>query len=291
MAPQRLGPLLTSPVLSWRGKLRMMMDLFIPRRDDEVEESLAGFVRRRLGREALERLVQPLVAGIYTADPNDLSLKATLPQFLAMEREHGSLILRRPARGAAAGPRPAVEASLRGAVRHVRRRSRTAWASCPRPWPPPCRAGTIRTEHGRPPDHPQRAGLSLAGRAARRPADGGRRRGPGHRGPRRRPADRRPGPGPGPAAPRDPLCVVDHRQRRLPPRPDPAPARRLRRRRAGHRGPVDPGGLVPERQVPQPGPGRHGAPAGLHRRRDPARVIRPRRRGDRATSSAASWAT
>jgi oxygen-dependent protoporphyrinogen oxidase len=49
-------------------------------------------VRRRLGREALDRLVQPLVAGIYTADPNDLSLKATLPQFLAMERDHGSLI-------------------------------------------------------------------------------------------------------------------------------------------------------------------------------------------------------
>ena len=93
MAPQRLGPLLASPVLSWRGKLRMLMDLFIPRRDDEAEESLAGFVRRRLGREALDRLIQPLVAGIYTADPNDLSLKATLPQFLAMEREHRSLIL------------------------------------------------------------------------------------------------------------------------------------------------------------------------------------------------------
>jgi oxygen-dependent protoporphyrinogen oxidase len=93
MAPRRLGPLLASPVLSWRGKFRMLMDLFIPRRDDEGEESLAGFVRRRLGREALERLIQPLVAGIYTADPNDLSLKATLPRFLEMEREHRSLIL------------------------------------------------------------------------------------------------------------------------------------------------------------------------------------------------------
>ena len=101
MAPRRLGPLLTTPILSWRGKLRMLMDLFIPRRDDEVEESLAGFVRRRLGREALDRLVQPLVAGIYTADPSNLSLKATLPQFLAMERDHRSLILAglREARG------------------------------------------------------------------------------------------------------------------------------------------------------------------------------------------------
>jgi oxygen-dependent protoporphyrinogen oxidase len=92
LAPTRLVPILTSPVLSWRGKLRLLMDLVIPRRDDDTEESLAAFVRRRLGREALDRLVQPLVAGIYTADANDLSLKATLPQFLAMEREHRSLI-------------------------------------------------------------------------------------------------------------------------------------------------------------------------------------------------------
>lgn len=93
MSPHRLVPVLTTPILSWKGKLRLLMDLFIPRRDEETEESLAAFVRRRLGREALERLVQPLVGGIYTADPNDLSLKATLPQFLAMEQEHRSLIL------------------------------------------------------------------------------------------------------------------------------------------------------------------------------------------------------
>jgi oxygen-dependent protoporphyrinogen oxidase len=92
LAPNRLGPLLTTPVLSLRGKLRMLLDLVLPAREDEGDESLAAFVKRRLGREALERLVQPLVAGIYTADPNDLSLKATLPQFIALEREHGSLI-------------------------------------------------------------------------------------------------------------------------------------------------------------------------------------------------------
>jgi oxygen-dependent protoporphyrinogen oxidase len=92
LAPNRLGPILTTPILSFRGKLRMLLDLVRPRKDDDSDESLAAFVKRRLGREALERLVQPLVAGIYTADPLDLSLKATLPQFLAMEREHGSLI-------------------------------------------------------------------------------------------------------------------------------------------------------------------------------------------------------
>ena len=92
LAPNRLAPMLTTPILSLRGKLRMLLDLILPRRTDEADESLAAFVKRRLGREAFERLVQPLVAGIYTADPNELSLKATLPQFATMEREHGSLI-------------------------------------------------------------------------------------------------------------------------------------------------------------------------------------------------------
>jgi oxygen-dependent protoporphyrinogen oxidase len=92
LAPNRLGPLLTTPILSLRGKLRMLLDLILPRKDDDADESLAAFVKRRLGREALERLVQPLVAGIYTADPADLSMKATLPQYPAMERTHGSLI-------------------------------------------------------------------------------------------------------------------------------------------------------------------------------------------------------
>jgi oxygen-dependent protoporphyrinogen oxidase len=92
MAPHRMLPILTTPVLSWRGKLRVLLELLVPRRQENTEESLASFVRRRLGREALERLVQPLVAGIYTGDPNDLSLLATLPQYQAMEREYGSLI-------------------------------------------------------------------------------------------------------------------------------------------------------------------------------------------------------
>jgi protoporphyrinogen/coproporphyrinogen III oxidase len=93
MAPGRLLPMLTSPILSVRGKLRMLMDLVLPRKSDDSDESLASFVRRRLGRETLDRLVQPLVGGIYTANPSELSLKATLPQFPAMEREHRSLIL------------------------------------------------------------------------------------------------------------------------------------------------------------------------------------------------------
>lgn len=92
MTPSRLWPLLTSPVLSLRGKARMLLERFVPRRRETSDESLASFVRRRFGREALDRLVQPLIGGIYTADPNELSLESTLPQFPALEREYGSLI-------------------------------------------------------------------------------------------------------------------------------------------------------------------------------------------------------
>jgi oxygen-dependent protoporphyrinogen oxidase len=92
MAPRRLWPLVTTPVLSIKGKLRVFGELFVPRRRESNDESLAAFTRRRLGREAFDRLVQPLVGGIYTADPEKLSLRATLPRFIEMERQHGSLI-------------------------------------------------------------------------------------------------------------------------------------------------------------------------------------------------------
>jgi oxygen-dependent protoporphyrinogen oxidase len=93
LAPTRVGPVLRSPIFSWRGKLRLGLDLVLPRGGAAGDESLGSFVRRRLGREALERVAQPLVGGIYTADPDRLSLAATMPRFLALEREHRSLIL------------------------------------------------------------------------------------------------------------------------------------------------------------------------------------------------------
>ena len=93
LAPYRIGPFLMSPIFSPLGKLRMAMDVLLPRRKGDADESLADFVRRRFGREALERMAQPMVAGIYSADPEKLSLKATMPQFHEIEREHGSLIL------------------------------------------------------------------------------------------------------------------------------------------------------------------------------------------------------
>lgn len=92
MAPGSWRSLLTTPIFSWRGKLRMALDLVVPRRTASDDESLAQFVTRRLGREALERMAQPMVGGIYTADPQRLSMRATMPQFVEMEQRHGSLI-------------------------------------------------------------------------------------------------------------------------------------------------------------------------------------------------------
>lgn len=91
MAPTRFLPVLRSQLFSWPGKLRMALDLVLPRGGGS-DESLAHFVRRRLGNEALERVVQPLVGGIYTADPEHLSLAATMPRFLDIERDKRSLI-------------------------------------------------------------------------------------------------------------------------------------------------------------------------------------------------------
>jgi oxygen-dependent protoporphyrinogen oxidase len=95
MAPSRMWPFITSDIFSFAGKMRMAADLFLPRKSTNgtTDESLASFVRRRLGEEALARMAQPMVGGIYTADPETLSLRATLPRFLEMEERHRSLIL------------------------------------------------------------------------------------------------------------------------------------------------------------------------------------------------------
>ncbi len=91
MSPSAIWPMLTTPVLSPWGKARMFMEPLVPSAN-LADESLASFVRRRFGQETLERLVQPLVGGIYTSDPERLSLAATLPRFLEMEHKFGSVI-------------------------------------------------------------------------------------------------------------------------------------------------------------------------------------------------------
>jgi protoporphyrinogen/coproporphyrinogen III oxidase len=92
MAPTRMLPLATTPILSIFGKLRCALEYFIPPRTHDDDETMANFVRRRLGREAFDRLVEPLVSAVYAADMERLSVKATLPRFHDMERDHGSLV-------------------------------------------------------------------------------------------------------------------------------------------------------------------------------------------------------
>lgn len=92
MSPARVWPVLATPLLSWKSKLRLGLEYFTAKRPYVQDESLASFVVRHFGQEAFDRLVQPLIGGIYTADPDRLSMQATLPQFVEMERTHGSLI-------------------------------------------------------------------------------------------------------------------------------------------------------------------------------------------------------
>jgi len=112
LAPTRLGPFVRSGLFSWPGKLRMAMDLILPRGGDP-DESLGAFVRRRFGREALERVAEPLLGGIYTGDVEQLSLAATMPRFRELERRDRSLILGLRATSAvrAAGARYALFAA------------------------------------------------------------------------------------------------------------------------------------------------------------------------------------
>lgn len=104
MAPTRLSPVFGTSLLSWKGKLRVLGDLVLPRRRGDGDESLESFVTRRLGAEVLERIAEPLIAGIHAAEPSTMSLRASFPRLVEMERQHRSLIL--AARSAASQPAP-----------------------------------------------------------------------------------------------------------------------------------------------------------------------------------------
>jgi len=95
-APTKIMPMVTTSLYSWPAKFRMALDLVIPRKKVPAgelnDESLESFVVRRLGRESLDRLAEPLVGGVNGSDPAMMSLAATYPSLLAMEQEHGSLV-------------------------------------------------------------------------------------------------------------------------------------------------------------------------------------------------------
>ena len=93
MLPHRMDSILDSELLDPAGRLRLLAERWVPRSDGESDESLESFAVRRFGQQAFEQLIQPLISGIYSADPKKLSMRAALGRFVSMERDHGSLIL------------------------------------------------------------------------------------------------------------------------------------------------------------------------------------------------------
>lgn len=106
--PTKWRPFVASPLISPFGKLRMACELVIPPRREQEDESLGSFIRRRFGCECLDRIAGPLLGGIYVSDPERLSMQATFPRLLEMEREYGSLIraTRMAARNRPSAPAP-----------------------------------------------------------------------------------------------------------------------------------------------------------------------------------------
>jgi protoporphyrinogen/coproporphyrinogen III oxidase len=92
IAPSRFDTFFKSSLFSRQGKLRIACEQFLAKGEAKADESVASFVTRRLGKEALDRIAQPLLAGIYTADADNLSLRATMPKFLEYEQTYGSVI-------------------------------------------------------------------------------------------------------------------------------------------------------------------------------------------------------
>jgi oxygen-dependent protoporphyrinogen oxidase len=91
LLPESPVSFLTSDLLSLYGRLRVMYEFFAPRGGSD-DETLADFARRRLGKEAYEKLIDPMASGIYAGNPESLSLKSCFPKIFNLEEKYGSLI-------------------------------------------------------------------------------------------------------------------------------------------------------------------------------------------------------
>ncbi len=90
--PKQLGSFLHSGLLSWSGLVRMGLEFAVPPGSSREDESLAAFLRRRFGAQAFERVLEPLMAGIYAGDAEHMSLRATFPRFFELEQQYGSVV-------------------------------------------------------------------------------------------------------------------------------------------------------------------------------------------------------
>jgi oxygen-dependent protoporphyrinogen oxidase len=92
LVPSRIAPLLSTGLLSMRGRARAALELLVPRREGDDDESIADFARRRFGVEAYDWLIEPLLGGIHAGDGEALSLPSTFPQLARLERQRGSVL-------------------------------------------------------------------------------------------------------------------------------------------------------------------------------------------------------
>ena len=90
--PTRWMPFVTTRAFSWRGKLRMAAEALLPSRTAGEDESIASFIGRRFGAEAVDYLAEPFLAGIHGGDPTQLSMRAAFPRLLELEAKHGGII-------------------------------------------------------------------------------------------------------------------------------------------------------------------------------------------------------
>lgn len=91
MVPTKLGPLVSTPLLSWGTKIKMGLEYFRKPGPAVPERSVAQFIREHYGQEAVDYLAEPLLSGVYGGDPDELSADAVLAQFVGLEKKYGSL--------------------------------------------------------------------------------------------------------------------------------------------------------------------------------------------------------
>ncbi|MRR57218.1 MAG: protoporphyrinogen oxidase [Deltaproteobacteria bacterium] len=91
--PENGPSFFASKLISWPGKLRLAMEPLAPKPPAAIDETLAAFGRRRLGKEALQKLISPMVSGIFAGDPETMSLKSCFPRIAELESEYGGLVM------------------------------------------------------------------------------------------------------------------------------------------------------------------------------------------------------
>src|SRR5437660_8153076 len=124
MVPTRIMPMVTTGLFSFGTKLRMAGEWFSSARNGNQDESVASFVRRHFGQQMVDRVAEPLLAGVYGGNAEHLSLRAVLPMFAKMEREHGSLVraslrARKDAANAGSKPQPLFTSLKKGMQQFV----------------------------------------------------------------------------------------------------------------------------------------------------------------------------